>query len=347
MKLLSFLVLAIVNIWMVAAIPNKENDNGYFQYWITGNCSGQADIVGLGKKYENAKEIEIPAYFELQGCKYYVRNINYGALANNKFEKVTFNYNPKNVNLVHSSFYNNKYLKTVVFNTSKVTIDSNAFNGCSDIFFDGTGVPTLVTQMSKDLLKQWGLPVGYSGYDEASTAARNKKSTDLYKLAKKINESLNVQAANAGNNVLSILIFRSASTRGYHMLFRELALTMGVSEKYILTVSDAHCAFWTYVKFDHDKWYDEWLNVDIYYYDFKKYTGTSYPSDFYMKNAAYSKYLNDHANVYLFKDHPVHKRPDQWYVYIARYGTTYENLHEQKVLIDDYIRQKNLGGDRP
>jgi len=345
MKILSVLLFAIFNLCLINAAPGKQQSNGDFYYWITGNGSGKCSIYGLDKNLKNAEEIIIPDSFYLEGKKYYVTEIMHGAFANEKFKKVIFNPSSKNVKLEDSSFLNCKNLREVVFHHGNIEINSNAFTGCKDVDFDGAGIPAIVEKLARDLLKQWKLPIGYAHYNEASTSSRNKKMTDLYALAKKIHENFDrFHWSNAGFNLPAVFIFHSGSVRGIHMAYRELARVMGVDAKYFLNASDAITTSWSYIRFDYDKWYDTWYNVDIYNYDYSKYTGNTYPSNFFMTNSKFIDHLVNEVNTALPYENK--KRPDRWYVFTAIYGTNYEGQQYTKLLIDDYIKQNNLGGDR-
>ncbi|ORX39471.1 hypothetical protein BCR36DRAFT_588266 [Piromyces finnis] len=341
MKLLSIITLAILNFCLVSAIPTKVQRNGKFIFWITGASSGKCSIYGLDSEYKNAKEIIVPSYFVVEGEKYYVTEIMNGAFANEKFEKVTFDFSGRNdVELIDSSFLNCKNLKEIYVIGGQITVNSNAFTGTKDVIFNGPGYSTFAKRLGEKLLKSWGLPVNYKGYEEAGTESRNKKMTDLYKLAKKIKENFNqYNWGSAGNNFASIIIYRTGNIRGLHMVYRELARIMGVDANTFLTVSDGSCTFWSYIQFKYDKWYDTWYSVDIINYNYSKYTGSTYPSDFFMKTSKVITHLSDISCNY-------NKDPSKWYVYLARFGSDYDYSISTRELIDDYIKKNKLGGDR-
>eukprot|EP00833_Pecoramyces_ruminatium_P014694 jgi/Orpsp1_1/1188726/evm.model.d7180000066799.1 len=343
MKLFNLIVLAILNFSLIAAYPDKIQKNGNFVFWITGYKSGECDIQSLGPNYKNAKSITIPTYINVEGDKYYVRSIMHGALANENFETVTFPRTIKKIYLEDSSFANCKKLKKVIINTNGITINSNAFSGCDNINYDGSGVPSLVSRLSEELLKRWKFEIDYPDYHDNTWENKQKYKTDLYLLGKKIRENIRL-GGNYGANLVNVLMTHRANTRGMHMLFRELAITMGVDESYIFVASDYHCSFWAYVKEDHDKYYDEWHNVDIFDYDYSKYKGKTYPSDFYKTNSAYSKRLVDRNATGLV--HDIHKQPYNWVMYIARYGTDTENLYEHHENFSEYIRDNDPGSSR-
>ncbi|ORX84808.1 hypothetical protein BCR32DRAFT_325729 [Anaeromyces robustus] len=342
MKIFSIISLLVLNFTLIFGLPAGPNQtNDYFYLKITAPKSGIADISGLGPKYRNAKSIHIPSYVVLEGDRYYIRSILHGAFVEEDFEEVTFDRSQEVITLEDSAFLRCKKLKKIIVNTYKLEITSNGFSECShNITFEGRGVPTLVDKLSENLLRSWKIPFDEPDLDEAGTFAREKKKKALYQLAKKINE--NIDKNGSGGNVANIIIQRSANQRGYHMLFRQLAIIMGVGDDHILTVADNHCAFWSYVKLDYDKWYDQWMNVDIYVYDFNKYKGDNYPSDFYMKNTQFSKYLIGYVNHMFTSD--IHSQPEKWVVLPNRYGTETEGNYYERPLIDNYI--KNLGGDR-
>jgi len=342
MKFFSIISLVVLNIALSFGLPaGSSQTNGYFYLKITAPKSGIADISALGPKYRNALSIHIPSYVELEGDRYYIRSILHGAFSDEVFEEVTFDRSQEVITLEDSAFLRCKKLKKVIVNTTKLEITSNGFSECShDIKFEGRGVPTLVDKLSEKLLRSWGLDFDESDLDEPGTLYREKKKKALYQLGKKINENINKNGT--GGNLANIIIQRSANQRGYHMLFRQLAIIMGVGDDHILTVGDNHCAFWSLVKFDHDKWYDQWMNVDIYVYDFTKYKGDTYPSDFYMKTTQFSDYLVGYVNHMFTSD--IHRQPEKWVVLPNRYGTETEGNYYDRPLIDNYI--KKLGGDR-
>ncbi|ORX84809.1 hypothetical protein BCR32DRAFT_291074 [Anaeromyces robustus] len=342
MKLFNIALLTVLNIWAAFAAPSKYNSNGMFYYWLTSNTL-EAHISGLGPYSKGATTISVPPYFENDGNKYYVTKVLNGAFANSNVETVVFEESPKTVVLEYESFYNNQKLTKVIVENKNLVVNDGAFRKCNDVFFDGNGIPNLVERLSKNLLENWDLPVGKKDYDYAGTNAREQKKADLYKLAKKIMGMLDNQWGNSNANVASILITHHASSRGYHMLFRELAITMGVGANHILTVSDSHCTFWSLVKFDHDKYNNQWVNVDIYNYNYSKYTGKTYPSDFYMNNSQFIAHLIKEAPL---KNDEIHKNPGKWYVYDSRYGTSNEGLHSNYMLIDTYLKKYHLTGDR-
>jgi len=345
MKLLNVVLFAILNLCLVLADPGRYQRNGYFTFQITGVNSGKCTLSGLDTNYEKAKNIVIPEFFVVEGQKYYVISIMYGAFANNSYlNKVTFSPSKTNIKLENSSFYNCKNLETVVFEHGNIEINSNAFSASPNVKFDGSGVEAIVAKLSKDLLSQWNLPVGYSKYDEASTQGREKKMTDLYALAKKLRTTFSVRYDAVGNNLLSVLVYHSANDRGFNLAFRELAKAMGVDNKYFLTASDGYLSFWSYIKFNYDKWYDTWYNADIFNYDYSKYTGKTYPSDFFMVDRKYVSYLDVTVNQYLKSE--VHKNPGLWLTYPARFCTNYEGQYSTNMYIGDYIKQNNLGGVR-
>ncbi|ORX65041.1 hypothetical protein BCR32DRAFT_330449 [Anaeromyces robustus] len=344
MKLLSVLLLVILNFCLINSAPVKDQYNGVFHFKITS--SNKCAIVGLDDKNKNAKELIIPEAFYVEGKKYYVTGVNMGAFANNsKLEKVTFNPSSTTVTIYYYAFYNNVNLTKVIFNNNNIIVNYAAFSGCNKLNFDGSGIPKIVENLAKQQLKEWNLPVGNKGYNEASTESRNKKMTDLYRLAKKIYENYDrFSTYGSGYNLPGVLIFHGGNIRGLHMAYRELARVMGVDEVHFLTASDAVSTFWSYIRFDYDKWYDTWYNVDIFNYDYSKYKGNSYPSNFFMINSKFIDHLVNEVNTALPYENK--KRPDWWYVYTAVYGTDYEGELVTRVLIDDYIKQHNLGGDR-
>jgi len=345
MKLLNIALFVILNLCLVLAYPDRYQKNGYFTFQITGVKSGKATLSGLDTKYKNADTITIPEFFTVEGEKYYVISIMYGAFANNSnIKKVTFSPSTTNVKLENSSFLNCKNLQTVVFEHGNIEINSNAFSGTPNVRFDGSGVATIVNKLCTDLLTQWKLPVGYKKYDEAATSARDKKMTDLYALAKKLRTTFRVKYDSVGNNLLSVLVYHEANDRGFNLAFRELARVMGVNTKYFLTASDGYLSFWSYIKFNYDKWYDTWYNADIFNYDYSKYTGKTYPSDFFLIDRKYVDHLDVTVNQYLKSE--IHRRPDLWLVYTARYCTDYEGQYSTNMYISDYIKQNNLGGVR-
>ncbi|OUM57984.1 hypothetical protein PIROE2DRAFT_16874 [Piromyces sp. E2] len=344
MKLSSVLLIAILNFCLIIAAPVRDQYYNKIHYKIA--TSNTCTVAGIDSNYKNTKEIIIPEFITVEGKKYYVTSVDYGAFANNsKLEKVTFNPSNTKVTIYYYAFYNNKNLKQVIFNNKNIIVNYAAFSNSSQALFDGSGVPMVVENLAKTLLKEWNLPVGYTGYNEASTASRNKKMTDLYALAKKMYENFNrFNYSNSGYNLPAVLIFRAGSVRGFHMAYRELARVMGVDDVYFLTASDGVTTFWSYIRFEYDKWYDTWYNVDIYNYDYSKYKGNSYPENFFMINSKFIDHLVNEVNTALPYENK--KRPDWWYVYTAVYGTDYEGQLVTRVLIDDYIKQHNLGGDR-
>jgi hypothetical protein len=343
MKLLSVILLAIVNFCLIRASPGGRVFNGDFIYDIYSANSNECSIYGLDSGLKNAKEIVIPEFFtDKNGKKYYVVQIEYGAFSNSKLEKVTFNPSSKTVKLDYFSFYNNKNLRKVIFNHGNFEISDNAFNSCKDVDFDGSGVPAIVERMAKALLEKWNLPIGYTGYEKAGLTARNKKMADLYKLAKKIKENFDYYHwNNAGFNLPAVFIFRSGSSRGINMAYRELAKHMGVDEKRFLCVADGITASWNYVILNFDKRANTWFNVDPYYYDFSK---NDSPSAFFMTDKQFVNHLVNNVNPALPYENK--SRPDRWWVYTARYGTENEGELYTHMLIDNYIKQNNLGGRR-
>jgi len=343
MKLLRGIVLAILSICFVNAYPTGDQYNGDFRFKYAS--SNRCVITGLDTNYKNAKSIIIPSYFSVNGKNCYIKAIEMGAFANAKFEKVTFNPSSVTVTIKYYAFYNCANLKKVIFNNGNVVIDYAAFSGSNKCDFDGSGVPKIINTAAKTQLKEWNLPVGYTGYDIAGTESRNKKMTDLYKLAKKMNENYNrFNWVNAGYNVLDVLVFRSGCVRGFHMAFRELAKAMGVDDVHFLTASDNVTTFWSYVLFRYDKWYDTWFNVDIYNYDYSKYTGNSYPSNFFMTDKPFANYLVNNVNTALPYENK--GNPFKWVIADARYGTDHEGRQDVRILIDDYLKQNKLDGKR-
>jgi len=342
MKVVSFILLAVFNIAFIFAKPAAKQTNNYFTFEITDYNKHECTITGLDKYYKGRKNIDIPSYFMVDDERYDVTKIAYNAFKNETFEEATIKRGPKTLYLSNYSFGYNKSLKKVNVEHLHIEMASYPFGQCNSINFDGRGIPNLVQYLCEKKLSQWGLPIDEDGYDEAGYESREKKMKDLYRLAKKIKGTYTTNANGNGNNLASILIQGNAYQRGYHMLFRQFAIVMGVDENHIFTAADNHCGFWTYVRFDRDKYYDDWWNVDISVYDFNKYKGDKYPSEFYMRDSVFADYLEGYVN-HLFKSE-VHHQPSKWVIYPAVYGTDHEKRFSEKFLIDELIEK--YGGIR-
>jgi len=337
MKLLNIVALALTSLaCFVSAIPLRDNDNGILAYKITGVNSGVCDISGLSRKNLNAKEVVIPPYFELEGTRYYVRDILHNAFSNSNLETVTFNGGSRGiVTLEDGAFYNCKKLKTVNIYNPNLVLNSNAFNGCNPIQFNGWATRSLADKLVNGLVSQWKLEKK-KGYDAASTEARNMKMKDLYNIAKLIRKNFR-KGYECSSNLACSIHFRVISPRGIHMLLRELAIRVGISEYYILTGGDGSSVFWNYVRLDRDKWYDTWYNVEIYMFDFDKNGDDNYEKLF-QTNTNFRKYLKDTLNHVIY-DESIHDNAAAWYYYDrdARYGYPYEGRLNNKTPFNDYL----------
>eukprot|EP00833_Pecoramyces_ruminatium_P001510 jgi/Orpsp1_1/1175542/evm.model.c7180000054264.1 len=345
MKLISAIVFTVLNFCLVLSTPLKHQFRDDFNLLVCSVTDKTVDISGVGKNNINKLEVNIPRYFIIEGERYTVNSVTRGAFSGARAETVIFDYNPNEISIIDTAFTGAKYLKKVVFNTYKVKIDANAFN-TNNINFDGRGVPSIVNDEIKKLILGWKLPFHDSTID--AVEHRDDKKTALYKLAKNLNSYLNTHGGYYDDQLLNILIFRRVGHKGMALLFRKMAMAMGVDKKYILAVSDNHCSFWNYVRFDRDKWYDMWEHMDAHVYDFNfgydNYKGDKYPTNFFMTQPQYVEYFSNYVNKFFVSD--LHNHPEKWYVLLAEYGTDYENAQNSKMLIDDYMKLYNLGGYR-
>jgi len=347
MKLFGIIALALLSITsLVSAYPQKVNEDGDFVYWITGAYSGECDIQSVRSSSTNKKYLSVPTFFVLEGDKYYVRNILPGAFAGCNAETIAFNYGSekKSIYLYDHALGYNKNIKKIEIYNQYISADPNAFSGV-DAEIDGWNVKYFIKNQAERTLQNWGLPVNYKGYDEASTEARDKKMKDLYKLAKNINKYFRLDYSSNSANVANALITFKASVRGMHMVFRELAIAMGVSEDYILTGGDGSTVFWSYVRFDRDKWYDTWYNAELYMFDFEKNGDKNYEK-FFQTNGQFVTYLKNTLNHVIYNS-KIHTDPFSWYYYESRYGTKFYNDLTRKQNFDDYRKTLKDPGDRP
>ncbi|OUM60098.1 hypothetical protein PIROE2DRAFT_63363 [Piromyces sp. E2] len=344
MKLLSIVLISIINICFCATAVSASEvlSNGYFKFQSFGTFINFATIVGLESKYKNDVDLIIPAYINHQGTAYKVSQVSSNAFVNEKFETVII---PSNVDiyLFENAFKNCKNLKKIIID-GDLSYDKGAFSGSNNIEFEGPGLSKLVERLSKNLLEEWKIPINQNFEGNSASQLQNKRKS-IYNLAKKINEKF-PHSGNSGNLGYS-LVFQKVNHRGMSRLFRQLAITMGIKPTDIFNAADGHCSFWNYVRIGN-----EWYNVDVYTFDFKKYS--SYTNGFFFSNKEFSNHLVSNVN-YMFS-HEIHTQPNKWIVYDDQYGTDGEIVEYRvllsngedpnKVKFDDYIKDNKLGGTR-
>jgi len=345
MKLFGIVSLALLSIAsLVSAFPQKINDDGTFVFWLSGAYTGICDVHSISSKIDpKTKSVNVPSYFVVEGDKYYVRSILPGAFSGADIETITFNSGSKEIYLYDHAFGYNKKIKKIIMNNTHITGDANAFTSVN-AEIDGRGARNFIQYFAKKTLEEWNLPVGKTGYDDASTESRNLKMKDLYELAKQINKHFRLDYSKRAENLANAFVTFKASTRGMHMVFRELAIAMGVNEKNILTGGDGLGNFWSYVRFDRDKWYDTWYHAELFMFDFDS-NGNDYES-FFQTIDKFEDYLEENLSSYSY-DEDVHKHSEKWLYYESRYGINYENNIKKSMLIETYIKNLKDQSYRP
>jgi len=345
MKLFGIIALAILNVaCFVSAAPRQKTDNGEFVFYITSGTGSnehenKADIYGLSSKNKYATDITIPPYFEIQNQRYYTKTIMSGAFSNSSIETVTFKSGSDMIYVEDSAFSNCKNLKTIKIYTPNLMVENDSFSGCNPIEFDGWATRSLIQRLAEKLVKEWNLPVNDSSYERAIEENADKKMKDLYTLAKYIRKNFKNDNENTkyGMNLASVLIFRKVSNRGIHMLFRELALAMGINEYSMNTAGDGRDNFWSFVRFYCGNKKYAWYNADLYYFNFDK-NGDNYDR-FFQTNYQFENYLK--ANLGSKYSSSVDQYPSKWLIYETRYGFPYDNAYVDKAdLFDDFLAKK-------
>jgi len=336
MKLFGLITIALSTLACFTSAQKERHYKGLI-FWVSGKT---ATVRCLDSNNLKAKEITIPAYYvDDDGVRYTVNDVYPGAFANSDLETVTIN-GSNLLKLEHRAFGDCKKLKKVNVYNPNLIVDSNAFNGCNPIEFDGWATRTLADRFASDLLSQWQIK-SKKGYDVESTEAREMKMKDLYQLAKLIRKNFKL-GYGCGNNLACSIYFRTVSHRGIHMLFQKLAVKMGVNENNILVGGDGKSVFWNYVRFDRDKYDDTWENVDIYMFDFEKNGDNNY-SKLYQKRSSFVTYLWKNLN-YMIYDAYIHEDPSKWYKYESCWGFPYEGKLDKKVNFNEYLKTlKNPG----
>jgi len=316
----SAFILAIINFFIVSAQPYyRQKDDKFIFYLDQGH---KAIIMGLSDK--SIKDVVIPQYFVVEGERWYVNSIGYGAFLDYDITSVTIPSNIESIKFETYAFENCKKLKTITINAAKVPeVSIRAFYGANvDIVIKGSATPAFTESIAKSFLKNYSLPIN-KDYTNLTQYERKK---DLFNLAKALNKSITFDGnADQGNAAVAIAIGH-ASWGGVSRAYYQLARAMGIKETEVLIGGDAAVSAWNYVKVD-----GYWYNVDISRFDLKN---ASYTNSFFMNNSKFSEFLN--------KKQPYGKynnSPSKWVVVLdlihyqgeANYhGTTYFNSYLSK-----------------
>jgi len=329
MKILGSLVtFAVVGICSVFARPDINQKDDTFNYWIS-DTNYKAMITGVIDKYKT--DVTLNPYIVVEGKRYYVNQIGPGAFSNTYVQNINVNSNIESLNISYNAFFNANYIRTITLNTSKVTADSGAFDGCGTyIGFSGKGTESLINDYAKKLLKGWGLPVNK---DYTNISEFNRKQA-LYQLAKVVHDNFNINDKIAyPSNVASVLALKQGNYLGIARAFRILALNMGFQYNEVHVGGDGYRFNWNYVYINLNG-SKRWYNVDILHSNFPE----SYSSKIFANTRKQKSVLEEAYS----GSHDVN--PDNWVIYNNQYGFSGEKKYTPEVEnFNDWLIRNRAG----
>lgn len=293
---------------MVVAAPAPINYNdGTFNYWLS-DTDKKATVMGVDPKFKDAYELTLNPWVTYNGQRYYVKQIGAGAFSNTQVVDLIVPSDIEIMNFSSRAFFNAQYIRTIDLRNQKVSADIGAFENCGrNLSFIGKGVESLVDSYSKNLLKQWGLPVN-KDYTNLPDIDRMK---DLYTLARKVSENISYYS-NTGNpsNTAVVMVFGKGDSNGIARVYRNLAINMGIPINDVQVGGDGQYFSWNYV-YVLRKWY----NVDIIHYKFGKYS--TYESSLFTTDRNQREVIRKGYGYSSVDDvKPIKK----WIIYINRYN---------------------------
>eukprot|EP00833_Pecoramyces_ruminatium_P005722 jgi/Orpsp1_1/1179754/evm.model.c7180000070661.1 len=323
MKFLTLALLAVFNIWMVCARPDYSDivnqTDGKFNYWVSWDTL-TATVMGVKPAYANTNTLTLNPTLKVQGKTFTITQIGAAAFSNNNVKNLIVPSSIKKINISPRAFFNS-YIESIDFRCKEVTLDGDlSFEGCNKhALFKGDGVPSLVTNYAKYLLKQWNLPVDYQGYTDQKDSGDYKRVRDLYTLAKNLKTFIEYNEGIAhGDSAASALVLRAANSEGIARAFNVMARVMGVPPYHTEVGFDGKYYRWNYVKVIKDESYREWYNVDIVHYNFgnAKYSRSLFKSVSAQKNILKNAYNLSSTNELDFNNWKIYDNvynyPGEW-----------------------------------
>jgi len=143
------------------------------------------------------------------------------------------------------AFKNVKNLREFKIYSNFVDAELGAFNGIGNLVqFQGVGLRYTLDKYSAKLLKKWNLPVGknYKYVDD------DTKKHDLFTLGKNMQKEFGLYDKVAyPDNAANVCFIGAGSTKGLSILYRYIAIVMGISYTEVLTGCDNIHYCWNYL----------------------------------------------------------------------------------------------------